>query len=276
VCQNGAAATGTTGNCGCDCAGGYIGNTCSKANTSSDGDDNDNSGKPGGGSGTPDTKKKGAGPSLAGVIAGVVSGAAAILIGAILWIKCRSGGESPGAEQGRGAPLPPPQLYYEAAIGHSNPEYSEGDGARQFVALEHAEPYATPALGDNVDYSKGDGRRQSAALALAQAQAPTTTVEYAGPYASASGDIGMNVGASKKTGNSFYDVGYANYDSGGGSTSTPAEYAVPYESASGDAGNSVYCIVNNDDYDNGNGMAYSTTVGATPYEPLPANTDVEA
>jgi hypothetical protein len=86
----------------------------------------------------------------------------------------------------------------------------------------------------------------------------------------------MNVGASTKSGNSFYDIGNANYDSGGGGTSTSAEYAVPYASASGDAGNSVYHDTNNDDYDAGNGMAYSTTVGATPYEPLPANTDVEA
>jgi hypothetical protein len=34
---------------------------------------------------------------------------------------------------------------------------------------------------------------------------------------------------------------------------------------------------NNDDYDDaGNVMAYSTTVGATSYEPLPTNTDVES
>jgi hypothetical protein len=33
---------------------------------------------------------------------------------------------------------------------------------------------------------------------------------------------------------------------------------------------------NNDGYDTGNAMSYSTTVGAIPYETLPSNTDVEA
>jgi hypothetical protein len=117
----------------------------------------------------------------------------------------------------------------------------------------------------------------------------------------------MDVGASKKSGNSFHDDGNANCDSGGGSNITAADYATPCASASGDIGNSVYHVINNestttmtpemawrirrnplyykilpsttnndDDDDAGNGMAYSTTVGATSYEPLPTNTDVES
>jgi hypothetical protein len=101
----------------------------------------------------------------------------------------------------------------------------------------------------------------------------STTVEYATPYASASGDIGMDAGASKKSENNFYDVGNANYDSGGGHSSTTAEYAIPYESACGDTGSSLHHVMNNGDYDTRNVMAYSSTVGAISYEPLPASTN---